>query len=237
MPSLSYRVVAPTAAVHREPRRDSGLVSEVLYGQTLEVSTPRAERDYVWMGCGWVHSNQLTESDGREAEWDWVVTDTLLQGHTQRVLPIGARVDRRYTAGGSVIPAAEWDGYAQEHRMEIVTASLDGAPYRPGGVTSWGVDCSGLTWAAYRAAGITLPRHVAGLTLVGKEVPKDPDAWQFGDLVLVAGRNGDPRHVALALGNGRVQHARMTTCGCIRTEHTDLGGAVWEVRRLLEDVA
>jgi hypothetical protein len=40
-------------------------------------------------------------------------------------------------------------------------AFFAGAPYRWGGITTWGVDCSGLVQAAYRVRGIRLPRDSA----------------------------------------------------------------------------
>jgi cell wall-associated NlpC family hydrolase len=71
--------------------------------------------------------------------------------------------------------------------------------------TEGGFDCSGLTHAAYAAAGVAIPRTAdtqwrAG-PVVGAGQPLAP-----GDL-LFYGTAGRATHVALYLGGGRVVHA------------------------------
>lgn len=77
-----------------------------------------------------------------------------------------------------------------------------GEPYAFGGMgpNSW--DCSGLTGAAWRAAGVSLPRTSQTQYNVGKPVAKSD--LQPGDLVFFY---GGLSHVALYAGNGMVLHA------------------------------
>jgi cell wall-associated NlpC family hydrolase len=79
-----------------------------------------------------------------------------------------------------------------------------GKPYRWGAEGPSAIDCSGLTWAAWRAAGVTIPRTAAG-QLAG--LPRAGGRLQPGDLVIY--RSGGPsrRHVAMVVGGGRMVEA------------------------------
>jgi cell wall-associated NlpC family hydrolase len=80
-----------------------------------------------------------------------------------------------------------------------------GLPYRWGGMTPWGVDCSGLVAAAYRAGGRILPRD-ADLQFDDPEArPVERSALQPGDLVFFGGQS--VTHVGLYAGEGRFVHA------------------------------
>ncbi|MCP2249451.1 C40 family peptidase [Lentzea aerocolonigenes] len=80
-----------------------------------------------------------------------------------------------------------------------------GEPYVWGGNGEVGWDCSGLTKAAYAAAGIHIHRHTQDLYNAGPLVPSGQPLMP-GDLVLY----GTPRnvhHVGLYIGAGKMVHA------------------------------
>jgi len=68
------------------------------------------------------------------------------------------------------------------------------------GPNSW--DCSGLTQASYKAAGVKLPHSAAGQMKYGRKVSKS--ALKPGDLVFFY---SPVHHVALYAGGGKVLHA------------------------------
>ena len=73
-------------------------------------------------------------------------------------------------------------------------------------------DCSSLIQAAYRAAGLTLPRTTTGQVHAGTPVP-GPAFLRAGDLVFISGSLGtrtNPRHVGLYLGNELIVTAPRT---------------------------
>ncbi|MBX3695183.1 MAG: C40 family peptidase [Steroidobacteraceae bacterium] len=90
---------------------------------------------------------------------------------------------------------------------EIVRAAeaMIGTPYRYGGASTSGFDCSGLTQYAHRAAGLAIPRTAAAQQRAASAVPRAQ--LRPGDLVFFAtGRNGVD-HVGVYAGDGRFVHA------------------------------
>lgn len=78
-----------------------------------------------------------------------------------------------------------------------------GVPYVWGGLSSKGMDCSGLVRMAYAAQGRTLPRDAWQQALEGKEVA--PADLQPGDLIFFGRKK--ITHVAIYAGNGEYIHA------------------------------
>ena len=79
-----------------------------------------------------------------------------------------------------------------------------GKPYRWGAQGPSAFDCSGLTWAAWRAAGVTIPRTAAGQLA---SLPHVRGRLQPGDLLIYPSRGPSRRHVAMVVGRGRMVEA------------------------------
>lgn len=77
-----------------------------------------------------------------------------------------------------------------------------GSPYVWGATGPDAFDCSGLTQAAYRAAGVALPRTTYAQIAAGERVPRSQ--LQPGDLVFFY---QGISHVGLYVGNGQMIHA------------------------------
>ena len=73
-----------------------------------------------------------------------------------------------------------------------------GLHYLWGGLSAWGYDCSGLTWAVFRTHGITIPRDADAQFAAGRPVALR-DA-QPGDLLFY--EHPVVGHVAMYLGGG-----------------------------------
>lgn len=87
--------------------------------------------------------------------------------------------------------------------------SLLGAPYRFGGKTPAGFDCTGFIGYVYRnSADIVLPRESLHLVRMGKAVSA-PDLLP-ADLVYFRIENQKPLHVGIYLGDGKFIHAPST---------------------------
>jgi peptidoglycan DL-endopeptidase CwlO len=82
-----------------------------------------------------------------------------------------------------------------------------GTPYKWGGTTPAGFDCSGFTQYVYKHFGVNLGRTTKNQIYNGVGVSRD--ALQPGDLVFY-GKGGVPNHMGIYVGNGMYIHAPRT---------------------------
>lgn len=123
-----------------------------------------------------------------------------------RCLPWLAAAGLAALAGGcATVHQAPPDPAAAARVVELAS-SLQGKPYRYGGTTPAGFDCSGFVQYVFRqAAGITLPRTSRKQFSAARHVPRggeEPSDLLFFD---IDGRGIS--HVGIYLGRGRFVHA------------------------------
>lgn len=83
-----------------------------------------------------------------------------------------------------------------------------GVPYRYGGTTRQGVDCSGFTYAVYRSLGINLPRVASDQYHSGPGAKAARTNRQRGFLIFGnMGNQSGIQHVGILVGNGAMIHA------------------------------
>lgn len=98
---------------------------------------------------------------------------------------------------------------ADIERAIHTATSLLGTPYRWGGCTSDGIDCSGLVQLAFAAAGLHLPRDAYQQCYVGHLTGTrwHRGGMRRGDTMYFLGSDGKIRHTGLYLGDERYIHA------------------------------
>ncbi|WP_407333748.1 C40 family peptidase [Enterovibrio sp. 27052020O] len=109
-----------------------------------------------------------------------------------------------------------------------------GTPYRWGGASKKGIDCSAFTQQAYQAVfQHPLPRTTRQQVTRGKETPLH--AANFGDLVFF--KTGSRRyHVGIYIGDKQFMHASSSKGVIISTLDNPYWSArVWQVRSYLPD--
>jgi cell wall-associated NlpC family hydrolase len=121
------------------------------------------------------------------------------------------------------IPSPTIDGAA------IAAAALAerGRPYRLGGETPAGFDCSGLVQYVFAQQGIAVPRQVIDQFTVGHAVPRRE--IQAGDLLFFATTSDEASHVGIALDRDRFVDAP-SAHGHVRIDR--LSAPYWKKRFL-----
>ncbi|GAB2734111.1 C40 family peptidase [Nocardioides pakistanensis] len=95
-------------------------------------------------------------------------------------------------------------------RVLTVAADLKGTPYRYGGTTRRGFDCSGYTQFVYRRVGERLPRVSDAQYRATRRIPRSQA--RRGDLVFFhfGSKRGHVYHVGIYAGRGKMWHAPYT---------------------------
>lgn len=105
----------------------------------------------------------------------------------------------------SVVRAPEPVAPSPGEQLAQLAAEQLGAPYRFGGATPQGFDCSGLVRYVFSAAGIVVPRTAAEQQQ--RAEPVQPNSLQPGDLVFFRIASDRIDHVGIYAGQGEFIHA------------------------------
>ncbi|GAB4508944.1 MAG: hypothetical protein Tsb0026_08310 [Sulfuricaulis sp.] len=100
----------------------------------------------------------------------------------------------------SLEPTPPLTNRAADHALTMV-----GKPYRYGGNTPKGFDCSGLVQYSYARVGVKLPHGTRNLLQVSQPIARSK--LRRGDLVFFTQEGRKSSHVALYLGDGRFVHS------------------------------
>ncbi|SDI00785.1 NlpC/P60 family protein [Nonomuraea jiangxiensis] len=141
------------------------------------------------------------ERDGVEKERSEVLKLIVQQKKLLRKL--GA-----YNQGNPNSTGIEYTGPASGNAAAVLRFAFAqvGKPYVFGGTGPGGYDCSGLTQAAWRAAGVSLPRTTWEQWAWGAKRKVPLNSLQPGDLIFSEGLG----HVSIYAGNGKIVHAPQT---------------------------
>lgn len=103
-------------------------------------------------------------------------------------------------------------------RAADVALTMAGRPYRPGGSTPAGFDCSGLVHYSYARAGMQVSRSTGSLRAQTGRIRRAE--LRRGDLVFFDQDGKKLSHVGIYLGDGRFVHAP-SSGGRVRTDRLD----------------
>lgn len=250
------RVVARTsiAPLLSEPRVSSSQVSQLLRGHPAEVLDEEGSGRWLRVrGAdgydGWCHTGYLRD-DGPAAaplRGAWATERRMSLGCTVAArdavpvaLPLGALLepDEQVLSGLAMNHRARARYFAQDAAGLIRRAVelFSGAPYQWGGVTPWGVDCSGMVQTLFALHGTGLPRDAWQQAELGRAVESgsggDLSELAAADVLFFSDRDdGRITHVALSLGESRIAHSSLSNGGFAVDDLMSAGPITAELRR------
>lgn len=123
-----------------------------------------------------------------------------------RLLPLGGVCAAALLAVGcSSDPVTDAPARDSAVQASTVAASMVGKPYRYGGHSPRGFDCSGLVYYSFQRAGLTVPRSTESLRRATRRIAVSRLAR--GDLLFFNQDGKYSSHVGIYLGHDRFVHA------------------------------
>ncbi|MCC7302064.1 MAG: C40 family peptidase [Bacteroidia bacterium] len=230
--------------VRKEPRSQSELVSQWLFGETAEILESGKEWHRIRITHdryeGWINSAQATSLSHSQFLDISTHPVCLCSGITGMVKDRKLTQEYPVTAGcllpgliagsfllGENIYSFQGDFHQPEKPdlSEFLPYAMKfiHAPYLWGGRTPFGVDCSGFVQSVYRYCGIPLPRDARQQAEFG-EVLSFLEESKAGDLAFFDNKDGEIIHVGILLSPDRILHAS----GKVRIDKIDHQGIFQE---------
>ncbi|MEU4543374.1 C40 family peptidase [Nonomuraea dietziae] len=161
--------------------------------------------------------NRQLKSDREQAQGALTEADKLrdeVKSEKDKVLDLVEQQEKllrrlgAYRVGNPNSTGIKYTGSASGNAASVLSFAYAqvGKPYQYGGTGPGGWDCSGLTQASWRAAGVSLPRTTWEQWAWGAKRRVSLDNLQPGDLIFSEGLG----HVSIYAGGGKIVHAPQT---------------------------
>lgn len=229
-------VDSAVAPMMREPNPRMEVISQMVLGETGLIR--EEQRDWLLIRRefdgyeGWVHRGYLRMSSAdavaiwRDRATHRSLGARLRDGRRMITTPLLARLapagagwelpsgwSGSLESGSILLAGAVAQQAVQERTIDWARAQFEGSAYQWGGITPWGVDCSGLIQTTFAVRGIVLPRDSADQATRGN--PGTLDTLTPGDLLFFSESGGKVTHVAFAGDEETLVHSTLSCGGFI----------------------
>lgn len=237
---LSYAFCSvPLMPVRSEPSHRAEMVTELLFGEKMEVLEIN-DNDWARIHCawddyiGWCKIGQLRLTTIREyrKEVKFIADkhhNRLIVKSGDIILPMGSNLfglkllypdEVKYKGKKKLWQDLE---LTPKHLLDAAMQYMN-APYRWGGRSILGIDCSGLTQMAFKMCGKAIRRDAAQQAEEGELVDFLQHAHK-GDLAFFDNAEGKITHVGILVDNTHILHATDTS-GRVVIDKIDAEGIV-----------
>jgi cell wall-associated NlpC family hydrolase len=128
---------------------------------------------------------------------------------SDRALMLASDINRLIVPGARSATSSQAPTTGRAQSVLSRAFALLGTPYRWGGTSTDGFDCSGLVGYVFRnALGIELPRVARDQAQTGTQIERSQ--LTAGDLVFFSTHSGGVDHVGIYVGDGKFLHAPRT---------------------------
>lgn len=194
--------------MRKEASHESELVSELLFNDIYEIIDENDE--WVMVRClfdsyeGWVRKLQHLEIDEKEynecLKKDKYIITSPITYYNNKVLSFGSKIFEE--RDNTILLRKKFDSRIM---VESAIKLLD-TPYRWGGKSVMGIDCSAFVQLCAKVAGFKLPRDASQQVNHGVTVNFISEA-RSGDLAFFENENRRITHVGILLSNDKIIHA------------------------------
>lgn len=198
----------PVVPIRKEMSHESELVSELLFNDIYEVTEDNGD----WIKIrilydsyeGYLRTLQhceLSEEELKEivSKGKYIVNEPVCV-YNNSVLTFGSKIFDSHT--GAIVLRKTFDP-----KLMVESAiKLLGIPYRWGGKSVMGIDCSAFVQLCAKVAGFKLPRDASQQVACGIHIDNLSEA-KAGDLAFFKNENNRVTHVGILLSNDKIIHA------------------------------
>ncbi len=243
--AISLLSVVP---IRKEPDHRSEMVSQLLFGEYVEVTDER--KDFAEVKCcydgykGWIQKNQLVSNNEilsttcYSSKWCDEVSFENKKIRIPMCTPVYSQVNN-----GVDYSDVKWIDSSQqsltEECLQAIYSHFLNTPYLWGGKSVFGIDCSGFVQQVFKMFGVSLLRDAYLQATQGDPVAALSEA-KTGDLAFFVSDTGRITHVGIILSGNRIVHAsgrvridEMDEEGIVNTDTRDRTHQLHSIRRVI----
>lgn len=230
---MSFAIcIVPVSPLRSMPSHRAEMVSQLLFGESVKV----LDKDNEWLRISCIHDsyegwcqlsqlmlvNELPETKELLFAGNW---DNQLMWNDQLMhVPMGSMIHNFELTGAVITSVDREPGYVKpigfnEKELTVRAKMFLNTAYLWGGLSVYGVDCSGFCQLVFRFFGVSLPRDAYQQAGVGESIGFLQEA-RTGDLAYFDNEEGRITHVGILLDQDTIIHAS----GKVRIDKIDTEG-------------
>ncbi len=207
-----FVVTSGVAPIYKSASFNSDYLTEAVYGESCRIL--KFNKSWFFVMCddgykGWVKNFYGFRSEIKK-NYSYIIAYPGGEGIFNPQYPFGARLNKKRVGAIPIGQSLDFN------KLNIVLHNLLGVPYKWGGKTSLGFDCSGLVQSVLNVYGIKIPRDSKNQCRFLEPYKINIDKAKMGDLHFF-GEKDEVSHVGFACGGYDFIHSQ----GYVKKESLD----------------